>query len=333
MRGSNLDEQAVEPFTSLLYFFPTIKGFIMPSVDFDLRQLEIFCKVVELKSFSRAAEVVFLTQASVSERIAGLESSIGAKLLDRLGRQILPTKAGELLYRQAIRLLDMKRTARMEMEDFLGLKQGEIHLGGSTIPGEYILPKIIGQFYKKYPFVSVNLHISDTTETERLVNSGDLELGVIGSRSSSKDLVHYDLWKDELVLIVNAGHRWANKKMVSLDELLEEPFIMREKGSGTQRIIDGALKASGLEGIHSLKAAAQLGSSTAVKEGVKSGIGVAIISSRALQTELKSGVLKTIKIKNMPPIKRNFYLIRDKRRILSPACQVMFDFLQASAQD
>jgi DNA-binding transcriptional LysR family regulator len=303
----------------------------MPSVDFDLRQLEIFCKIVELKSFSKAAEAVFLTQASVSERIAGLENSIGAKLLDRLGRQIVPTRAGELLFKQAIRLLDMKRTARLEMEDFLGLKQGEVRLGGSTIPGEYILPKIIGQFYKKYPFISVNLVISDTTETEKLVHRGDLELGVIGSKSSNKDLAHYDLWKDELVLVVSADHRWAKKKTVSLDEILQEPFILREKGSGTQRIIDEALKASGLEGILSLKSAACLGSSTAVKEGVKSGIGVSIISSRALETELKSGVLKTIKIKDIPSIKRNFFLIKDKRRVSSPACRAMFDFLQASA--
>jgi DNA-binding transcriptional LysR family regulator len=305
----------------------------MPLIDFDLRQLEIFCKVVELKSFSKAAEAVFLTQASVSERVAGLENSIGAKLLDRIGRQIEPTRAGKLLYRQALRLLDMKRTARLEMEDFLGLKQGEVRLGGSTIPGEYILPWIIGQFSKKYPHISVNLTISDTTEMERLVHSGDLEMGVIGSRTSNKDLDHLDLWKDELVLAVNADHKWAKKRTVSPDELLEEPFILREPGSGTQRIIDNALKAAGLEGVHSLKTAAHLGSSTAVKEGVKSGIGVAIISSRALETELESGVLKTIKIKNIPPIKRNFYLIRDKRRILSPACRAMFDFLQASTND
>jgi len=100
----------------------------MPSIDFDMRQLEIFCKVVELKSFSKAAEAVFLTQASVSERIAGLESSIGAKLLDRIGRQIEPTRAGKLLYKQAVRLLDLKRTVRLEMEDFLGLKQGDVRI-------------------------------------------------------------------------------------------------------------------------------------------------------------------------------------------------------------
>ena len=101
----------------------------MPYIDFDLRQLEIFCKVVELGSFSKAADAVYLAQASVSERIATLEGMVGIKLLDRLGRQIVPTKAGELLYKHAILLLEMKRTALLEMKNFLGRKQGEIHLG------------------------------------------------------------------------------------------------------------------------------------------------------------------------------------------------------------
>ncbi|MCJ7616265.1 MAG: LysR family transcriptional regulator, partial [Desulfobacterales bacterium] len=118
-------------------------------IDFDLRQLEIFCKVVEHKSFSKAASAVFLAQASVSERISNLEEMIGAKLLDRLGREVVPTRAGILLYKNARLLLDMKRTACLEMEDFIGVKQGEIHIGGSTIPGEYILPKYIEQFNKK----------------------------------------------------------------------------------------------------------------------------------------------------------------------------------------
>ena len=131
------------------------------SIDFDLRQLEIFRKVVELESFSKAADAVFLAQASVSERIATLENMVGTRLLDRLGRQVVPTKAGELLYKHAVLLLDMKRTASLEMQEFLGVRRGEIQMGASTIPGEYILPGIIGLFRKRYPSVSVALTISD----------------------------------------------------------------------------------------------------------------------------------------------------------------------------
>ena len=178
-----------------------------PSVDFDLRQLEIFRKVVDLKSFSKAAKEVFRAQASVSERIATLENMVGTRLLDRLGREVVPTKAGELLYKHAVLLLEMKRTASLEMESFLGIKRGEIHLGGSTIPGEYILPNVIGQFCRQYPSLSVTLTVADTGGIENRVLTGDLELGVVGSKGSEQNLILHELWKDELVLAVPAKHR------------------------------------------------------------------------------------------------------------------------------
>jgi len=298
----------------------------IPSVDFDLRQLETFCKIVELGSFSKAANAVFLAQASVSERISNLENMVGTRLLDRLGRQIVPTKAGELLYKHAVTLLGMKRTAQLEMQDFLGVKRGKIYMGGSTIPGEYILPKFIGRFHVKYPLVSVLLTIADTREIERRVVEGDLELGVIGSRGSHRSLIHHELWKDELILAVPAQHRWAKTKAVSLEELFEEPFILREPGSGTLKIMENHLRDSRSRGADSLQVVARFGTSTAVKEGIKAGLGVSILSSRAINTELKTGILRGLKLKGIN-IFRTFYLIRDKRRITSPLCQTMLDFL------
>lgn len=302
----------------------------IPSIDFDLRQLEIFCKVVDLKSFSKAAEAVFLAQASVSERIATLESTVGTRLLDRLGRQVVPTKAGELLYKHAVLLLDMKRATAQEIQDFLGVKRGEIHIGGSTIPGEYILPKVLGPFQKKYPLISVALTVADTKEIEGRVLESNLELGVIGSRSSKKNIIHDELWHDELVLALPAEHRWADKNEISVEELSKEPFIMREAGSGTLRIMEEYLHPYGSEGIGSLNIVAYLGTSTAIKEGIKAGLGVSILSSRAMETEIKAGILKALKIKGLS-MYRNFYLIRDKRRIMSPLCQTMLDFLKGTS--
>lgn len=203
------------------------------TIDFDLRQLEIFRKVVELKSFSHAAEKVFLAQASVSERIATLERLVGTRLLNRLGRQVVPTKAGEVLYKHAVLLLDMKKTAILEIESFLGLKRGEIRMGGSTIPGEYILPRVIGEFHEKFPHISVTITISDTSDIEKRVIEGNLELGVVGSRSSNRVLQVRGIWRDELVLAVFREHPWAAKKEVLPEELAAQPFILRERGSGT----------------------------------------------------------------------------------------------------
>ena len=296
------------------------------SIDFDLRQLEIFCKIVELKSFSKAASKVYLAQASVSERIATLESMVGTRLLDRLGRQVVPTKAGELFYKHAVQLLDMKRKISLEMQDFLGLKYGEIQLGGSTIPGEYILPAAIERFRKKNPDISISLTVSDSSAIERLVLEGAIELGVVGAISFHKNLINHKLWEDELLLAVPVGHKWAKKKEVAIEDLATEPFILRESGSGTLKIIADYFRKHGSNVEDSLYVVARLGTSTAVKEGIKAGLGVSILSSKAIDTELKTGVIKALKVKHTPMI-RNFYLIRDKRRTASPLCRTMFDFL------
>ncbi len=272
----------------------------VPPVDFDLRQLEIFLKVVELGSFSKAGEAVHLAQASVSERIATLENMVGAKLLDRMGRRVAPTKAGELLCRHAQHLLEAKKAACLEIQDFLGVKEGDISIGGSTIPGEYILPKVIGQFSKEYPRITVTLTVADSEEIERRVLGGEFELGVIGRKSSNKNIANHELWKDELVLALPSTHRWAGKKEIPIQDVIQEPFISREVGSGTLKSIEPYLQGAGLKGIGSLKIVARLGTSTAVKEGIKAGLGISILSAVALETELKAGVLKAMRLKGVP---------------------------------
>jgi DNA-binding transcriptional LysR family regulator len=302
-----------------------------PAVDFDLRQLEIFRKVVELESFSKAAEVVLLAQASVSERIANLENMLGLKLLDRLGRRVVPTRAGELLYKHALNLLEMKRIACAEMEDFLGIRRGEVRIGGSTIPGEYILPKVMGLFGQNHPLLVLTLVIADSSEIETKVLEGDLELGVIGRKPDQRNFAINPLWHDELVIAVPPRHRWAEREEISLEELTGEPFILRESGSGTLKTLDDYLHASGLESTGSLRIIARLGTSTAVKEGIKAGLGVSILSSLAMKTEFKTGLLKMLKVKGLR-MTRSFHLIRDKRRTPSPLCRAFMDFLISSSK-
>jgi DNA-binding transcriptional LysR family regulator len=225
-------------------------------------------------------------------------------------------------------LLELKKAASLEVQDFLGVKQGEISIGGSTIPGEYILPKVIGLFSKEYPRITVTLAVADSEEIESRVLQGNFEFGIIGRKSSSKNLLSEELWEDDLVLVVPSGHPWASKREVTAKELAGEPFISRELGSGTLSSLEKHLQRAGVKGIGSLRIVARLGTSTAVKEGVKAGAGVSILSSRALDTELKTGMLKSLKIKGLP-MSRHFYLIRDKRRTLSPLARTLIDFLIA----
>lgn len=302
----------------------------MPTIDFGFRELEIFSKVVELESFSRAARAVCLVQASVSERIASLEKKIGTRLLDRLGRKVVPTAAGELLYKHAVLFQEMKATALLEMERFLGVDQGEISMGGSTIPGEYILPDLIGRFNRQHPNIAVKLSIADSSEIENRVLAGDLELGIIGSRCQHTNLLCWELWKDELVLAVPGHHPWSRRKTVSWKEVLEAPFILREEGSGTLKILDNYLRASVKGGAGALNVSARFGSSTAVKEGIKAGLGLSILSARAIDTEVKGGLLKALKIKGIT-MTRAFFLVRNRLRTASPSCQAMLDFLKITA--
>jgi DNA-binding transcriptional LysR family regulator len=244
---------------------------------------------------------------------------------------VVPTAAGKLLYKHACLLLDLKKHACNEMQGFLGTKKGEIHIGGSTIPGEYIFPKILENFRKKHPLVTVALTISDTSEIELRVMNGDFDLGVVGSKSTNDSLICRELWKDELVLAVPTKHKWAGKNQVHFEDLSKEPFILRETGSGTLKIIKEYLKVPVAKDINTLNIVARLGSSTAVKEGIKSGLGLSILSLRALETELKTGILKAVKIENLTML-RKFYLIRDKRRNVSPLCNAMLDFLIATSE-
>jgi DNA-binding transcriptional LysR family regulator len=299
------------------------------SIDFDLRQLQIFRCVVELGSFSKAAEAVYLAQASVSGRIATLEDMVGVRLLDRLGRTVVPTKAGEILYKHAVLLLEMKKTASLEMLAFLGLKEGEISLGGSTIPGEYILPKMICRFREQFPRITVTLIIGDTHDIEERVLEGEIELAVVGSKCSEADLTCHELWRDELVLAIPLDHPWAHREEVALEELPTEPFILREPGSATLLTMEGYLASIGLD---TLQVVARLGTSSAVKEGIKAGLGVSILSSRALETEVETGILKALRIKGIPMVRR-FFLIKNRRRTASPLCHALFDFLIASARE
>lgn len=302
------------------------KSRLCPAFDFDLRHIETFCKVVELASFSRAAEELYITQASASERVAKLEKSLGTTLLDRLGRKVVPSQVGKVLYERASKLLELKKQTCLEIEDFLGVKRGEIILGGSTIPGEYILPDVIGRFRKKYPLIGVRLSIADTGGITSGVREGKFEFGVVGSQMDDECLEYKKLWQDEIILAVPKGHHLASKKNVNLKSLQDEPFLMRERGSGTRRILEEKLlKQHGIN-FGRFNIIAELGSSTAIKEGIKKGLGISFLSSWSVQSEIKRDELKVVALKDFE-VQRFFFLVRDKRRATSPICSTFQDFL------
>jgi DNA-binding transcriptional LysR family regulator len=291
----------------------------------DLWRLQIFCKVVELKSFSKAASKVYLSQPTVSSHVKDLEDHFECKLIDRLGREVAPTKAGELLYKYASKIIALKEEAEKALAEFQGKIRGHLTIGGSTIPAGHILPPLLGQFKKAYPEVTVTLIEGDTAGIIQATIDGDVELGIVGAKARETRLAQERIMNDEMVLVVQARHKWAGRKRVTIENLLGEPFIMRERGSGTRRSIERVLDTSG-HLVRHLNVAAEMGSTEAVRQGVKAGVGVSILSECAVADELAAGTLSKVGIDKLR-FRRAFYLTVHKHRTQSPLCRTFIEFL------
>jgi len=292
----------------------------------DLWRLHIFCKVVELKSFSRAASAVYLSQPTVSSHIKDLEDHFECKLIDRLGREVAPTKAGQLLYGYAARMIALKEDAEKALAEFQGKVRGHLTIGGSTIPSGYILPPLLGKFKKAYPEVTLSLIEGDTAGIIQDTIEGRAELGVVGAKARQVQLIQEKIMDDEMFLVLPADHRWAARGSVSMEELTREPFIMREPGSGTRKCIEQVLDKSGYSVGH-LNVIAEMGSTEAVRQGIKAGVGVSILSECAVADELVAGSLRKVGIKGLS-FQRAFYLIVHKHRTQSPLCRAFIKLLK-----
>ncbi len=295
----------------------------------DARQLEIFVKVAQLGSFSKAADALFLTQPTVSEHIRGLEEELGIRLLDRLARGAAPTKAGQLLLRYAQRILELHREARQALDQFQGRLSGELVVGASTIPGEYVLPGLIGRFKEKYPDIAISLLIGDSQGVVDWVLEGRVEVGVVGAQIPHRALEYRELMPDELVVVVSAAHPWHGRKTTTLDEVRQEPLIIRERGSGSRHTLERALAEVGLD-LSAFRVAGEMGSTQAIKQAVKAGVGISLISKRAVTEECEHGILYCVRVKDLR-FSRAFYLVINTTRTRSPLAEAFVAFLVAES--
>jgi DNA-binding transcriptional LysR family regulator len=297
----------------------------------DLRRLEVFAKVAELGSFSRAAEALFLTQPTISEHVRALEEELGVQLLDRLGRGATPTPAGQLVLGYALRVLALAREARQALDQFLGRMSGRLVVGGSTIPGEYVLPALIGQFKAKYPDISISLLIGSSRDVSEWVEHGRVELGVVGAEPDSRTLRSRALMADEMVIVVPADHPWAARKSVTLEDVTREPLVLRERGSGSRAAFERALASADLD-LSAFRVVGELGSTQAVKQAVRAGVGISVVSRRAVEDECRARLLVCVKVRDLV-VSRSFYLVTHRDRTRSPLAQAFVEFVESQAAD
>ncbi len=293
----------------------------------DLNQLKIFCAVVERKSFSRASEAIFLSQPTVSFQIKSLEDELGTMLLDRRGRGVTVTRSGKELYKYARRILQLSNEAIQSIEQLKGLIKGELAIGASNVPGEYILPKMLTEFKKIHNGIDISLFIGDSKDIVEKVLGDEVELGVVGTKEKEDNRLIYDSFTtDRLVLVCPATCSWFKHDVTTVKELKNVPFVLREGGSGTRATVKIKLQTIGIKE-NDLDVVMRLGSTSAIKKAVESGAGVSLISERSIENEIKAGSLKKIPIKDIEFV-REFFIIYKRQKSHSPATQSLLQFLE-----
>ena len=296
----------------------------------DFRRLEAFCRVFELKSFSKAAQKLFLSQPTVSAHISTLEKELGVKLFDRMGRWILPTSAGEVLYRYSLEIFAYLDQAKAEIQLLQDRVAGQLFLGGSTIPAYYLLPSLLASFTENYPEVSINLSVGDTSTIADKVQDGSLMLAVVGDKDENTDLTYMPLCEDELILI--SHEKYARKKQnLRIDELFELPWIMRNPGSGTQHALERAMTACEHD-YRQLKVSVLVESTQAVLQCVKAGLGVSMTSRIAAKDLINKKEVVELKCPQLSA-QRNFYCIFQEKRYFFPVVRYFIDFLDGKFKE
>ncbi len=293
----------------------------------DDHKLRVFCTVAETKSFSKASEIIHLTQPAVSLQIQALEELHETKLFDRSSNSISLTPAGEILYRYAKEILSLYAAAANDIGELTGLAKGNLNVGASTTIGNYILPSVITDFRKRYPKIKVHLQVGNSKRVLDLLNSGGVDIGLVEGDVTKQKLRVEKLGEDELMVIVSALHPWSKRKEVSIFDLTKEPFIVREDGSGTLQIIKKYLNKYNMS-FHDLKVTMMLGSTEAIKNAVQGGVSISIVSQWAAKKEVNCGSLKLLNIKEERML-RDFSLIFHKHPISSHPAEEFLTYLKS----
>ncbi len=291
----------------------------------NLKQLEVFLAVAESGSFSKAAAATFITQSTVSQHVSALEEEFGLRLLDRTGKGVFPTAGGKILLEHARQILSRAREVPLSMKRFQGLEEAFLKIGASNIPGSYLLPAALPLFIQRYPGVTLAVAQGDSRETLERLKDEEIEIGVIGSLFNEEGVRFQPLGGDRIVLTVEKHHRWAARKPITRKELLQEKFVIREEGSGTEKTVREALAKAGVD-IGRMRIQASLGSNEAVKQAVANGIGAAFISETSIRKELERGEIATVGVRGLS-ISRRFYLIGRLGREVSPPARALADLL------
>jgi DNA-binding transcriptional LysR family regulator len=294
------------------------------------RRLQVFHTVARLLSFTKAAETLHMTQPAVTFQVRQLEEYFNTRLFDRTHNRISLTEAGAKVFQYSDKIFELYGEMENAVREMTGEISGSLTIGASTTIAEYMLPALLGDFRAKYPDVSIHLKVSNTDGIVSMVENNTIDLGVVEAPVSNKNLVVDECRRDNLVAIVPPAHPKAEEKKITLDALLEYPFICREEGSGTREVIAEYMnKASGCQTC--MDVAMELGSPEAVKGAVEAGMGISVVSNATIQKELRLGTLVAIELD--PPLERPFSFVHQKQKFRVRVMEELLEFARAYCQE
>lgn len=276
-------------------------------------RLKVFRTVAAEMSFRKAAEALHLSQPAVSQQIRSLEEETGVRLFDRgsgdgHGSQIALTEAGRVLLGYAESAAETMAEAQRALAALNEDVSGELRLGASTTVAQYVLPRILGSFLRQYPHVHLSVMSGNTERIAEAVAEREVALGIIEGPPMRRDVKTEPMVQDEMVLIAAPGHAWARAGSIAATELTQAPLLLRERGSGSRRVVERALKNAGIP-LRSLRVTMELDSTEAIISGVEAELGVGFISRWAVGKPLRLGTIRTVQVKGLE-ILRDFSFIR-----------------------
>ncbi len=291
----------------------------------DLRQLETFIKVVDLKSFSGAAEKLYITQPTVTNHIQNLEKELDTILINRSGKNISLTEAGRLLYKYAIHIVNSCEMAKFDLAAYKGRIEGHLSIYSSSVPRKYVLPHIINKFLEQYPDVSFTLDDNDSENVIQNILEGETDFGIVGAKYPSKKLNYIELMEDRLLLITpnNSIYTEPNYSSLPMDKIVKGRFLFREEGSGTRKLLDNRLKKHRVDNLNII---AYIKDTETIKELVSLGVGLSFLSEKAIVDDVKSGKYKAYYIDKID-LNRKFYFVYHNNRQLSPLNETFKTFI------
>lgn len=291
-----------------------------------LRQLELFEAIARLGSFTRAAEELFLTQPSVSMQVKKLSDTVGMPLYEQVGKKIYLTDIGHELHRTSLEISRHLANFEMIVADMKGLKKGKLRLAVVTT-AKYFAPRLLGKFCQQYPGVDVSLKVANRERVlERLANNLD-DLYILGLPPEDAGVVAEAFLENKLVVIAPADHPLAKKKKIPLEHLAQEPFLLREMGSGTRMAIERKFGEAGLK----ITMRMELGSNEAIKQAVIGGLGVSVLSHHTLMSDIPTKQLVVLDVQGFP-IKRHWYFAYPSGKQLSVITRTFIDHLRQASQ-